>query len=691
MLYLDLETFSEADLKVAGAYKYAAAPTTEVLIAAYAIDDGEATAWDVTTGEPMPDDLRQALSDPSVTVVMHNGAMFDRLVLKHALGVDVPVSRLIDTMVIARSHALPGALSDLCTVLNIPDELSKLAEGSRLVQRFCKPQSERHTVRRCTRETHPAEWSQFVKYAVNDIVAMREVLKRMPQWNYPSSKFERKLFELDQRINDRGFAVDVELASAASSMIQRELDKLDAEVKALTGGEVETTNQLAAMAKHLRNRFSMDVHSLAKANLDELIADPNTPEQAKRILDVRNKANNTSTAKFNRLLQTMDLDGRLRGVMVYCGAARTSRWSSKLFQVQNIARPSRSTEEIEAGIKAIKSGAVEFIEDDPIGLAKDVLRGVIVAPANKKLVVSDLAGIESRVAAWLADEAWKVHGFERFDSGVGYDSYVTAYGQLFGVDPGTVTNDQRKIGKVLELSMAYGGGVGALLNMVKANGLDIEDLAVRAEPSVPADVLKRSQEWYDQLEPERQMLDVISPHAWVVANALKLMWRKAHPRIAGMWQRLEAASSEAFANPDQPIAVGRVTLRRRGAWLTITLPSGRLLCYPGFRLSESGASYMGSASQFGNKWVRIDTYGGKTFEQICQSVARDILAHGMLLAEETGYRVVASVHDELITEVPAGDSTKNARGLSDLMSAVPHWAKGLPLAAEGFEAKRYRK
>jgi DNA polymerase len=688
MLYLDLETYNEADLRLVGAYKYAT--TAEVLICAYAIDDAPATAWDVTLGDPMPEELRQSLSDPSVTVVMHNGAMFDRLVLKHAMGIDIPINRIIDTMVQARAHSLPGALSDLCTAFNIPEEYSKHAEGSRLVQRFCKPQPARSTVRRATRDTHAAEWGRFMAYAVNDIVAMREVYKRMPRWNYPGLESEARLFELDQAINDRGFAIDVELAVAASGMIQRELERLDAEIATLSGGEVQTTNQLAALTRHLRNRFDLDIPSLTKADVEEILARPDLPEAARQLLRIRQQANATSVTKFNRLLQTMSSDNRLRGVLAFCGAARTGRWSSKLFQVQNLARPSRSAQEVEAGIEAIKSGAADLIYSDLIGLAKDVVRGVIVAGPGKKLVVADLAGIESRVVSWLANEQWKVDAFAQYDAGQGTDSYCSAYGRLFNVDPATVTKDQRQTGKVLELSMSYGGGPGAFVNMASVYGLDVEQLGETAAPLIPDDVLANSANWYAKVEPERRMEGVISPHAWIVCDALKVMWRHAHPGIAGLWKRFDEAVIEACANPDVPVAVGKLTVCKQGNWLTVMLPSGRRLCYPGIRVTEDGASYMGSVSQAGGKWQRIESYGGKWLENVTQSVARDILAHGMMLAEKAGYAIISTVHDEIIAEVP--DSPEfSAEGLATLMATNPTWAKGLPLAAEGFDSNRYRK
>ena len=685
-LFIDTETYSELPISV-GTYRYAR--HCEVMLVSYAIDDSEPMVWDRTDGSVIPDALRFALESHSCEVVMHN-SQFDRTVLREALGYDILVSRVWDTMAQALSHALPGSLGVLCDIFKVPQEEAKLGDGKRLIQRFCKPAPANHKTRRYTAQTHPEEWQRFKQYAANDISAMRTIMKRMPCWNYPRLKAEADLFVLDQLINDRGFQVDLELAKSAVAAVQKEQARLAEQMYVLTNGEVGAPSQRDALLRHIAVRHAVTLPDLTSHTVDQALDAKDLPEPVLDLLSIRAQANATSTSKYKRLLETISDDGRQRGVMMYCGASRTGRFSSKMFQAQNLKRGTRQPDVLELGIEALKAGAADLFEPDVMDLVSDTLRGCIIAPPGRKLVVSDLSNIEGRVAAWLCNEDWKVTAFEQFDEGVGEDLYKVAYARSFRIDPKDVSKDQRQIGKVQELALQYQGGVGAFHTFATNMRIDLEELGERAYDIIPTDVMQRSEQWREAAK-EKGFPDFgLSDRAWVVCDSLKNLWRQAHPGISGMWTRLDEGVRQAIDRPGELVTVGKLTVTRHRNWLRIVLPSGRSLSYAGINVDKSGVVHYMGTNQLTRKWEKVSTYGGKWLEQCCQAIARDVLTSSMQNVEQAGYQIILHVHDELICETP--DSVAfNAAGLSEIMATPPQWIEGLPLAAEGFETKRYRK
>ena len=685
-LFIDTETYSELPISV-GTHRYAR--HCEVMLVSYAIDDGEPMVWDRTDGSAMPEVLRFALESHSCEVVMHN-SQFDRTVLREALGYDILVSRIWDTMAQAQSHSLPGSLGVLCDIFKVPQEEAKLGDGKRLIQRFCKPAPANHKTRRYTAQTHPEQWQRFKQYAANDISAMRTIMKRMPCWNYPSLKPEADLFVLDQIINDRGFQVDLALAKSAVAAVQKEQARLAEQMYVLTKGEVGAPSQRDALLQHIAKRHGVTLPDLTSNTVDQALEAKELPAPVLNLLSIRAQANATSTSKYKRLLETINEDARQRGVMMYCGASRTGRFSSKMFQAQNLKRGTRQPDVLELGIEALKAGAADLFEPDVMDLVSDTLRGCIIAPGGRKLVVSDLSNIEGRVAAWLCGEDWKVTAFEQFDQGVGQDLYKVAYARSFRIKPEDVTKDQRQIGKVQELALQYQGGVGAFHTFATNMRIDLEDKQKRAYDIIPTDVMERSESWRVAAKDKGFPDFGLSDQAWVVCDALKNLWRQAHPGISGMWTQLDEGVRHAIDRPGELVTVGKLTVTRHRNWLRIILPSGRSLSYAGIQVGKDGViSYMG-INQLTRKWERMTTYGGKWLEQCCQAIARDVLTFSMQDVEQAGYQIVLSVHDELICEAP--DSVAfNAEDLSEIMSRNPLWAIGLPLAAGGFECKRYRK
>ena len=734
-LWLDLETFSEVPIKD-GTHKYA--ENALIMLWAYALDDGPVKVWDVLAQEvswfddlidervaeacgTMPDDLFKALTDEHVELMAHN-AGFDRTVLRHAGSVvernaAAQVGRWRCTMAQALAHSLPGGLEKLCEVLDVEQDKRKLKVGKELVRLFCMPRPKNMKLRRATRQTHPEEWKRFVEYAGADIEAMRAVHAKLPQWDFKGRELE--LFHLDARINERGIAIDLDLAHAALAAVDRTQRNLAEQCVDLTGGEVSSTTQRDALLAHILAEHGVALPDMQAATLERRISDPDLPPVVRELLGIRLQASRSSVSKFTALIKGTNEDGRIRGTAQFCGAMRTGRWAHRLFHPGNLPRPDviaaaewygheiktskhlqlRSSpatgdddvhQFVATGIEAIKADCADLLFDNVMAVTASAIRGAIVAPKGRKLVISDLANIEGRDAVWLAGEHWKLRAFQAYDAGTGPDLYRLAYGRAFNVDPAAVSKPQRQIGKVMELMLQYEGGVGAYLTGALTYGIDLEEMAEDAYILLPADLRTEAEGFLEWCRSERRNTFGLSDKAFIVCDGFKRGWRRAHPAIAGYWSELADAVREAIRNPGVTITCRKLKIRRDGAWLRIGLPSGRALCYPAPQVDPAGQiSYMG-INQYSRQWQRLKTYGGKLFENVCQAVARDVMAWNMPRIEAAGYQIVLTVHDEVITEAP--DSADfNPDHLGSLLSATPSWATGMPLAAGGFEDYRYRK
>ena len=645
ILHLDTETFSEVAISL-GAHAYAEG--AEVLLAPYAWGDDEPVCLDLTAGDAL--DEVQALINEADEVVLHNSP-FDRTVLRH-VGVDLPVAKIRDTMLQALQHSLPPALGALCDALGAPSDKAKDKDGRRLIQLFTKPRPKNMKLRRATRETHPEDWEKFKAYACSDIVAMRWARGKMPSWNCTPA--ERELWALDQIINDRGVAIDLDLARAALRAFERTSRLLAAKAQAATGGAVTSTTQRQRLLDYMQQEHGFAPLDLTKGTVSAHLREGamEIPDEVRSLLENRQQAAATSPAKYKVLLGATSRDGRLRGTIQFRGASRTGRDAGRIFQPQNLPRPTLGADVIEMGIEAMKADCEDLVFDNVSELCASAVRGAIVAPAGRKLVVSDLSNIEGRVLAWLAGEDWKLKAFRDYDAGVGHDLYKITAGSILGKPPGEVTKAERQVsGKVPELACGFGGSVGAFATMGALYGVNL---------------------------PEDEVLAIVKA------------WRRAHRATVSFWYDLENAARRAIEDVGDTFIVRDLKLRCSQGWLRIMLPSGRRLCYPSPAIDDDGQlSYLG-VNQYTRKWERLRTYGGKLAENVTQAVAADVLFSGLRGAEAAGYGVVLRVHDELITETP-DDAAFSAAGLSGIMSTNPSWAVGLPLAAAGFETHRYRK
>ena len=692
-LYLDLETYSETPI-THGTHAYA--ESAEIMLCAWALDDGPVAVIDLTDyGDLEP--VIGALEDDDITVVIHN-SHFDRTVIRHVWGIDIPTSRIHDTMVHAMAHSLPGALGTLCDILGLPTDKAKDKDGKKLINLFCKPLGKNRRLRRADRTTHPAEWERFKDYAAQDVEAMREVMKRMPSVNMTSD--ERNLWQLDQKINDRGVAIDMDLVDAAIDAVGAAQVELAEQTLALTEGDVASTTKTAALRLQILEMFGIDMPDLRMATVEKTIADPSTPPAMVELLNVRLQASSTSTSKYKVLRRGTSTDGRLRGTLQFDGASRTGRWAGRLFQPQNLPRPTLKQPAIEAGIEALKAGCAHLTTDNVMELTSSAIRSCIVAPPGKKLVVADLANIEGRVQAWLANEEWKLQAFRDFDTIVsvddrgkatrlGPDLYKLAYSKSFGISPNDVTDDQRQVGKVQELALAYEGGVGAFATFAGAYSINLDDLTYKVLADAPAEIVAKADNFLEWAKKEKRPTYGLTEDTFVACDVLKRVWREAHPSISGYWGRLKDAVLQALYTRGETYVTLGLKIKAGKNWLLITLPSGRTLCYPSPKIIDGAVTYKG-IDQFTRKWTRQHTHGGKLFENLCQAIARDVMAANMPLIEAAGYEITLTVHDEIISEAP--DTPEfNSDHLASLLSANPTWAPDMPLAAAGFETYRYRK
>jgi DNA polymerase bacteriophage-type len=358
-LFIDIETYSPVPIKH-GTYAYAEG--ARILLFAWALDDGPVSVWDCTKEAAIPHDLEDALADPTVTITAHN-ASFDRTLMRlagspmqrQAAG---EIERWRCTRARALAHGLPGGLADLCTVLGVPSDLAKHKDGRRLIMLFCVPRKD-GTV--ADAKSHPFDWRRFVAYAGGDIDALRAIDARLPDWNYKGA--ELALWHLDQRINDRGFAVDRELADAAIAAVDREQQRLAKRTQELTNDEVSSTLRRDLLLSHILVEHGVNLADMRAATVDAALDGADLSPELRELLSLRQQASKSSTAKYAALKRWVSSDGRMRGALQFAGAARTRRWSHRGFQPGNLLRPTIPAAEIEIGIAALKAGCADLIYD----------------------------------------------------------------------------------------------------------------------------------------------------------------------------------------------------------------------------------------------------------------------------------------------------------------------------------------
>lgn len=691
-LFLDLETRSESDLPAVGTYNYAQDESTEIALFAWAIGHDPVEIVDVENGEELPLKLIRALEDEERIKVAHN-TNFDRNILKEKL-IEIPIEQWEDTMVIAYTLTLPGKLSQVTQALGADLDFQKQSDGARLVRMFCKPQkvTKNQPFRIRDSLTDPEDWERYKSYGKQDVESMRWAYYEMPQWvigrrGKPSALKELELWHLSEHINDRGLPIDRVLAEKAIVLAETALKRLNRELFTLTNGWVE--------AHTLRNRVltwlekqGVSMGGYTKEDLVDVLKRDDIPPAARRVLQIRQEAGRTSTAKYQKLLDLACKDDYLRGGIQYYGAKRTGRYAGRGFQPHNLSHPEVDNTDV-AAESIINETTDLLFEESAMSIAVSCVRSAIKAPPGYMLGVTDLSNIEGRVLPWLAGEAWKLQAFRDFDLGHGADMYKLAYSTSFGVAVADIGKDERQIGKFQELSLGYQGGVGAFYKQAKKFGTNIEDIYYKVIDLATEEMIESAEWMVAWIRENRKDLDEVSDNGIIGADIVKQMWRIANSKIVSYWYTLESMVRQAIENPGSAFSAGIIKAQVREHKLLILLPSKRPLVYHRPKITKDGnIIYMNHDK---GKWHPSSLYGGKIAENVTQAVARDVMTYNMP-AMDKYYPIIGTVHDEDICLI---DTKHGIDGVQDeldsMMSVNPPWAEGLPLSAGGYISHRYKK
>ncbi len=691
--FVDSETYGNVDLTKVGLDVYLNTGA-ESLIWTFAREERPVQYWDVTSGAPMPSEFQDNMLDERVTKVAHN-VPFDANIARFTLGFDIPWDQWHCTMARAYAHSLPGSLETLGMVLGLPTEMRKFIRGKELIKMFCMtPKGQT----RKTRLTHPAEWQEFIDYGVQDTAALREVFKRLPLHNYQGEHYE--LWVADMEINERGFFIDQDLCRAAVKIKDQMEQQNSTEIAELTDDVITKGTQRERILNYIVGEQGFLMLNLTADNIKRVLEEEPLDDVTRRLLELRRDSSMTSLAKYERALEKVGPDGRMRHTLQFSGADRTGRWAGRGFQPHNMPRPKRKVEEIENEIiPAMLDGTLAQKVTDVNQACKDALRGTIIPEPGNEFIVGDWSNIEGRCTAWEANEEWKLEAFRAFDAGKGPDLYKLLYTEMFGVGLDDVTSYLRQQGKAFELAFGYGGGVGAAVTAVATYGVDLDALApVMHEAATDKQYNKAEANWkraFIRGEDSR-----LEPDVYIGCDIAKQIYRKTNPKIMQLWWDTERACRWAIERPGSVHYVGKCKIWRTPGFLIIELPSTRRLLYAEPRIKQtveydeeteeitarSSIRYKASKKK---QWWTDRTYGGKVVENYTQAIANDVLRAFLLRCRANGWPIVLHVHDEGVMEVPIGFFS-----LDDFIEEMEKplwWTDGLPMKAAGYVSTRYRK
>ena len=645
VLHIDLETYSDVDIGKCGAYRYVDSPNFEILLLAYAYDDGPVTVIDVARREGWPMQVIDDILSSEVTKVAHNAA-FERICLSKLLKTDLNPKAWHCTMVHALSLGFPASLADVGKALNLGEDKQKMAVGKRLITYFCKPCKPTQANGQRTRNYpyHDLEkWELFKEYNRQDVVTEQAIYDRLMKFPLPES--EQTLYCLDQSINDYGIGVDTDLMDKVIGYSKEYEAALRKECENLTGGI--NIHSIVQIKQWLTEQEGRPIDSLTKDDVDQLLKSDLKPG-SRRILELRQETGKTSVKKYEAFERSICSDRRIHGAFQFYGAGRTGRWAGRLIQPQNF--PRNAFEDIALARQLVKDkqwDEIEMLYGSMNDVFSTLIRTLIVPPRGKTFAIADYSAIEARVVAWMADEKWRQDVFAN-----GGDIYCMSATQMFGVpvEKHGQNSHLRKKGKVAELACGYGGGVGALRKM----GGEQMGLS------------------------EKEMDDIVKK------------WRRSSPHVVKLWRELGDAAIEAIDTRLRVKCRHGVSFKYAKGILFMQLPSGRSLAYVQPRFDGQELTYMGM-NQTTRKWERTKTWGGKLTENLIQAIARDCLATSMQKIQKAGYHIVMHVHDEVIVEVPTDDAGGHLKRIEELMGEPIEWAPGLILTADGFTSEYYRK
>ena len=652
-LAIDIETYCELDIKDVGAYKYCEHPSFEILLFAYAFDDEPVQVIDI---DACPDivcsdewlRITEALYSPQVIKTAFN-ANFERNGIFNYFGIICPPEQWDCTMIKALRLGLPGSLDMVGKTLNLEEDKQKMKEGKALIQYFCKPCKPTKANGGRTRnlpEHDPEKWELFKKYNVQDVEAERTIRNKLER--YSTTTKEKLLWDLDQRINDRGVNTDETLIIKAVECDLEYNEKLTQEAIELTG--LDNPNSPTQLKKWLSERVGHEVTSLTKDSIPKLLEDARSDE-VKRVLELRQLMSKTSVKKYKAMNECRCEDGRIRGLLQFYGANRTGRWAGRLVQVQNL--PQNHLPDLDDARTLLREGKfddIEFLFDSVPDTLSQLIRTAFIPSEGNRFIVADFSAIEARVIAWIAGEKWRMEVFEN-----GGDIYCASASRMFKVpvEKHGINGHLRQKGKIAELALGYGGAGGAIRAFDKNESIPDDEL-----PGLVKD------------------------------------WRAASPHITKFWWDVDKAAKKAIHDRTTvELQYGLKFIYDPGV-LFIQLPSKRRIAYIRPKIEEGrfeGSSIItyDGMEQTKHTWTRLETYGPKLVENIIQAIARDCLGEAMFNVSNAGYDIVFHVHDELIMDVPKDFGS--LKEVNSLFGRPISWAPGLLLNADGYECNYYQK
>lgn len=646
VLHLDFETRSPIDIGSCGAYKYIEHEEFAPLLLAYALDDDDVKVHDFIHDGQLPTELIQMIFDPDLKKSAHNAA-FERNVIRRITGHYTPPEEWIDTMMLSAYCGLPLGLDAVCKAMHFPEDKQKMSEGKKLIRWFCNPTPAGNFR---NPDDAPDKWKTFVEYCRQDVVTEREIYNQLYKWLPGASEFE--LWSLDQRMNEKGIRIDRTLATNAMAFDERYKAELTEKAIALTG--IKNPGSVTQIKAYLKEKEGIEVESLNKAVLPDVIASLKTDE-AKEFMDLRIDLAKSSTKKYESMIRCACKDDHVRGTLQFYGG-HTGRWAGRLLQVQNFSK--NKMPDIDNARYFVREGdydTTEMLYGSVSSTLSELTRTGLIPEDGCHFIVADFSAIEARVCAALANETWRLQAFRD-----GKDIYCESASAMFHVPvvKHGINGELRQKGKVAELACQFGGSIGAL----KAFGADKMGLT------------------------DEEMVQIVDN------------WRAASPRIVELWKALEVAAVKAIVRRGTfTSTVGNITFHYEPDVLWMVLPSGRRMAYWEPRYAEAKSpnrygktiSYM-YLNQTTKKWERIETYGARACENLVQSVARDCLKESLLNLTYEGYDIRMHVHDEVIINEPDG-SGRTVEDVIKVMTKPVEWLPNLPLDADGYECPYYIK
>ena len=648
ILAIDVETYCDLDIAKVGAYRYCQDPSFTILLFAYAFDDEPVEVIDLTKEITLPDRVIKALENPKITKTAFN-ANFERNAIANEFPlIECPAEQWDCTMIRALRLGLPGSLDMVGKALNFDEDKQKMKEGKDLIRYFCKPCKPTKANGERTRnlpEHAPEKWELFKKYNRQDVAVERDIRNKLSK--YETTNFEKKLWFLDQHINDRGVGIDEILADEAIKCDEQFKNRCMREATELTG--LSNPNSPTQIKSWIGDIVGHEIKSLTKDSIPALIEEAED-DRVKRMLELRQLMAKTSTKKYQTMLAAQCKDKRAHGLLQFYGANRTGRWAGRLVQVQNL--PQNHLPDLDTARTLLRKGKfdeLEFLFGNIPDTLSQLIRTAFIPKEGNRFMVADFSAIEARVIAWYADEQWRLDVFKNHG-----DIYCESASRMFKVPvvKHGINGHLRQKGKIAELALGYGGAAGAIKAMDKAGAI-----------------------------PEDEIDGIVKD------------WRAASPHITDFWWKVDKAAKKAIKERTVvTLQYGLKFIYDPGV-LFIQLPSGRRLSYirPKIEPNSWGSmiiTYEGM-EQTKHAWNRLETYGPKLVENIVQATARDCLGVIMFRAESKGYPIVMHVHDEIICDVPKEHGTLEE--LNSFFSEPIEWAPGLPLCADGYECNYYQK